>query len=35
MYFNIETAIGVIVAHTTAFGKIADNTVDNINQKIN
>ena len=35
MYFNIETAIGVIVAHTTALGKIADNKVESINQNIN
>ena len=35
IYFSIETAIGVIVAQTTAFGNMADKHVESINQKIN
>ena len=31
----METAIGVIVAQTTAFGSIEDKDADNMNQKIN
>ena len=32
MYFNIATAIGVMVAHTTAFGRTAESVAASRNQ---